>query len=103
MHFVQYVKENVPVTIKEKTKKQVNNEEMDLGDWLSSVSEKDFKKKDSTMGLVSVNLETNDYRFGGYVYGRWKQKFLYQTDNRNCHKCESDCKGGKYARICLYQ
>lgn len=26
------------------------------------------------MGLVSVDLVTRDYRFGGYVYGRWKQK-----------------------------
>lgn len=26
------------------------------------------------MGLVSVNLVTEDYIYGGYVYGRWKQK-----------------------------
>lgn len=26
------------------------------------------------MGLVSVNCVIGDYRFGGYVYGRWKQK-----------------------------
>lgn len=53
----------------------MNNEETDLGDLLSAAPIEDFKKKeDTTMGLVSVNLETRDYRFGGYVYGRWKQK-----------------------------
>lgn len=26
------------------------------------------------MGFGSVILETKNYRFGGYVYGRWKQK-----------------------------
>lgn len=53
----------------------MNNEETDFGDLLSAVPKEDFKKKeDATMGLVSVNLETSEYRFGGYVYGRWKQK-----------------------------
>lgn len=26
------------------------------------------------MGMGSVILATRNYKFGGYVYGRWKQK-----------------------------
>lgn len=26
------------------------------------------------MGMGSVIMTTRSYRFGGYVYGRWKQK-----------------------------
>ena len=32
------------------------------------------KKEDTTMGFGSVILEAGNNRFGGYVYGRWKQK-----------------------------
>ncbi len=35
---------------------------------------KTFKKEDTTMGLGSVILVARNNRFGGYVYGRWKQK-----------------------------
>ncbi len=32
------------------------------------------------MGLVSVNCVTGDYGFGGYVYGRWKQKIQVRKE-----------------------
>lgn len=46
------------------------------GEWelLQKTNKKQFKKEDTTMGLGSVILEARNNRFGGYVYGRWKQK-----------------------------
>ena len=54
--------------------KQVNNAEGNQDGFAISTLKKILKKEGTTMGLVSVNCVTGDYRFGGYVYGRWKQK-----------------------------
>ena len=40
----------------------------------TSEQSKETRKEGKTMGMGSVIMTTRSYRFGGYVYGRWKQK-----------------------------
>ena len=47
--------------------KQVNNAEGNQDGFAISTLKKILKKEGTTMGLVSVNCVTGDYRFGGYV------------------------------------
>ena len=46
--------------------KQVNNAEGNQDGFAISTLKKILKKEGTTMGLVSVNCVTGDYRFGGY-------------------------------------
>ena len=54
--------------------KQVNNAEGNQDGFAISTLKKILEEGGHDMGLVSVNCVTGHYRFGGYVYGRWKQK-----------------------------
>lgn len=69
--------------------KQVNNAEGNQDGFAISTLKKILKKEGTTMGLVSVNCVTGDYRFGGYVYGRWKmlmERHLNKKARRGSHK-----------------
>ena len=47
------------------------------------------------------NLVRGGGKCGRIFYDR--QREFYQTDNRNCYQCESDCEGSKYPGIWLHE
>lgn len=60
-------------------------------------------------GAKKAGMNISEYAQSGAW--RWKcgrifydrQREFYQTDNRNCYQCESDCEGSKYPGIWLHE
>ena len=71
------------------------------------LSEEDKRLLEEGAKKAGMNISEylrNLVRGGGNVDASFTtDRGIYQTDNRNCYQCESDCEGNKYPGIWLHE